>query len=256
MLVDTHAHLNFDTLATDLDQVITNLKQAEVETIINVGTDLKESQKSIDLAAKYDFIYATCGIHPTDTPDINIEEQLIELAELAHSPKIVAIGECGLDFYREPNPAEHTRQTQLFEGQIKIAKEQNLPVVIHSRQAWKETLEVIKQTGQKRGLFHCWTYGPEETAEALKETAFYFALNGILTFNNAKDLQESARMVPLERLVLETDSPFLTPVPHRGLRNEPAFVTLVAQKVSELKDVGYTEIAQTTTDNAQKFFNL
>jgi TatD DNase family protein len=255
-LVDTHAHLNFDSYSSDLEAVIAKSQAAGVKTIINVGTDLEESKNSIKLAEKYSFIHPTVGIHPIDTPEINIEESVKELAELADNPLVVAIGECGLDFYRQTNPNEQIRQIQLFEGQITLAREKNLPLIVHSREAWAETLSTIKKHKVSRGVFHSWTYSPPITEDALKETEFYFAFNGIVTFKNASEVAESCVKIPEDRLLIETDCPFLTPDPHRGLRNEPAFVTLVANKVADLRNTPASEIAQITTRNANSLFNL
>lgn len=254
-LVDTHSHLNFPQYDLDQNKVIEDARKEGVKTIINVGTDLGRSKTSIELAQKYSFIFATVGIHPTDSADINIPKEIEELKKLADQSKVVAIGECGLDFYREENPSERQRQIELFQSQIQIALETDLALIIHSREAWRETLQAVKTSGIKRGVFHSWTYDPEITKQALAETDFYFACNGIITFKNAGLLLDSVGLIPLERLLLETDCPFLTPVPHRGLRNEPSFVKIVAKTLAKLKKTTLEEIAQITTANALKLFN-
>lgn len=255
-LIDTHAHLNFESFEPDREEVIARFFNQEGKSIINVGTDLKASKESILLANKFDSIYATVGIHPTDSRETDIDSAMKEMAQLIENKKIVAVGECGLDFYREEDTFERERQIKLFEAQVKIAQKKNLPIIVHSRESWKETLKVIKTTGQKKGVFHSWTYSPEVTREALKETDFYFAFNGIITFKNAFELLDSVKIVPIERMLTETDCPFLTPVPHRGLRNEPGFVTLVASTIAALKGIPSEEVAQTTTHNAETLFNL
>lgn len=255
-LIDTHAHLNFESFEPDREEVIDRFFNQDGKSIINVGTDLKASKESILLANKFDSIYATVGIHPTDSRETDIDSVMREMVQLIEDKKVVAVGECGLDFYREEDPFERERQIKLFEAQIKAAQNRDLPIIVHSRQAWKETLKVIKNAAQKRGVFHSWTYPPEITREALKETDFYFAFNGIITFKNAFELIDSVKMVPKERMLIETDCPFLAPVPHRGLRNEPGFVKLVASTIAELKNLTNEEVAQTTTHNAETLFNL
>lgn len=255
-LVDTHAHLNFPAFQDDLEEVLKRATEEGVKTIINVGTDLFRSTTAVGLAQKYPFIFATTGIHPTDSPEINIDQEIKVLKKLVKSPKVVAVGECGLDFYREENESERKRQIELFQAQIQIAIDQDLPLIVHSREAWSETLQAVKDSGIKRGVFHSWTYDPQITKQALKQTDFYFSCNGIITFKNAGHLLETFKLIPLERLLLETDCPFLTPVPHRGLRNEPSFVKIVADTIAHLKDTTAETIAQKSTDNAKKIFKL
>ncbi len=255
-LVDTHAHLNFPAFEKDLEEVIKTSLAEGVTTIINVGTDLPTSKTSIELAEKYNFIFATAGIHPTDSPDINIEKEVTELKKLVEQHPVVAVGECGLDFYRQENKEERKRQIELFEKQVDIAKKEDLPLIVHSREAWPETLEIVKDSGLKKGVFHSWTYNEDITREALKETDFYFAFNGIVTFKNALFVQESAKLIPQDRLLLETDCPFLSPHPKRGLRNEPVNVRIVAELLADLKNTTQSEIAQITTQNAKNIFNL
>lgn len=255
-LVDTHAHLNFPQFEKDMEEIIKTSQEEGVTTIINVGTDLAMSKTSVELADKYPFIFATAGIHPTDSPDIDIEKEVAGLKELVEQHKVVAIGECGLDFYRQENETERQRQITLFEKQIQIALEKDLPLIVHSREAWPETLEAIKKSGLKKGVFHSWTYDTDVTRQALVETAFYFAFNGIVTFKNALSLQESAKLVPTDRLLLETDCPFLSPEPLRGLRNEPSNVRLVGEKIAEIKNTTLLELAQTTTLNAKELFSI
>lgn len=255
-LIDTHAHLNFASFTPDFTTVLENTKQAGIGRIINVGTDIVESKKVIELAQKYDYMYATVGIHPTDSPDINIESEIENLEKLISSEKVVAIGECGLDFYRQENPSEQKRQIKLFEDQIQLALKNNLPLIVHSRKAWPATLAAIKKAEIKNGVFHSWTYPPEITKQALAETNFYLAFNGIVTFKNALEVAASAKIVPLDRLLLETDCPFLTPEPNRGLRNTPEGVKIVAKKLAEINNTDLENIARATTNNAISLFKL
>lgn len=244
MLVDSHAHLNFPELLADIDGVLVRAKEAGVEKIINIGTSLADSRLAIELAQKYPGIWATVGIHPNDDPMATVDSvDWEEFARLARQPKVVAIGETGLDFSRSQ---DKERQVKLFEKQIEIAEQLDLPLSIHVRDGWEEIKNI--DLSKSRGVFHCYS-GP---AEFLPN--FYISFAGNVTFKNAAGLRELAAAVPLDRLLVETDCPFLSPEPLRGSRNEPANVKIVASVLAEVKKVSLAELANQTSANAVKLF--
>lgn len=238
MLIDSHAHLNFPELLEDIDGVLARAKEAGVEKIINIGTNLEDSRVAIKLAEKYDNLYATVGIHPE-----NAGADWNEFERLAKNPKVVAIGECGLD-----NKVGLPNQKEVFVQQIEIAKKLDLPLVIHVRDAWEEIKNI--DLSKNRGVFHCYS-GPAKFPQN-----FYVSFAGNVTFKKAENLRELARLVPIERLLVETDCPFLAPEPLRGSRNEPANVRITAQQLAEIKNVSLEELSGVTTGNATKLFNL
>lgn len=257
MLIDTHCHLNFQAFAEDFDQVIKSAYGASVEKIINVGADLLSSQKAVEIAQKYKGCFAAVGIHPhhVDKLEKGWEEKL---AKLASQPKVVAIGECGLDYY------EHERsgiikpeiQKEIFLKQLRLAQNLNLPVIIHSRQAHDDVVSTIHQLSSKippRGVFHCYSAG-KSGIEKVNQLDFYFGLDGNLTYDPG--LQKVTSLIPLEKILLETDAPFLSPVPYRGQRNEPKNVNIIREWLARIKNVGEKEISQTTSRNAIDLFNF
>ena len=266
--IDTHAHLYFDQFDIDRGEVIEKCKTQNISKIINIGVDLLTSEQSVKLAVKHANMYATVGLHPTEGKDVPPEL----LYELTQKPKVVAIGECGLDFFRLGNnfvePLINQRPTksvnevieqqkQFFITQIKVAREVNLPLVIHSRQAFYEVVQILEEQNFPfdRVLFHSWSYSPTELIILIDKGAI-IGVNAIVTYKNAKDVQQSVLNCPLEKIVLETDCPFLPPQSKRGERCDPTDLIETATKVAELKNSTIDEIAQTTTDNAQKFFDL
>lgn len=262
MLIDTHAHLDFPEFDKDQEQVIQQAKKAGIERIINVGSHLQACKKSVELAQKYDFIYAAVGIHPHDAQDIENTKKFAEtLKKLAQKPKVVAIGECGLDFHpvdqgklrKNITSAIKEKQKEVFRAQFKLAQELNLPVIIHCRDAHKEILQLIKSS--PGGVFHCFS-GDQEFLEQILKMGFYVGFCGNLTFKNAKSLQEIAKIAPLEKILLETDCPFLSPEPLRGLRNTPKNVKLIGEFLAQLRGVSFEEICQITTQNAKKLFKI
>ena len=242
MLIDTHAHLNFPELLKDIDGVLERAKEAGIEKIICVGTNLEDSKMAIELAQKYESIFATVGIHPE-----NNCEDWDEFEKLAKSPKVIGIGECGLD-----NKVGLPNQKEIFEKQIKIAGKLDLPLVIHCRNAQEELVEMLKQVQHDtlRGVLHCFAGGME-----IPEN-FYVSFAGNVTFKNAKNLQELAKLIPLEKLLVETDCPFLAPEPLRGSQNEPVNVKITASKLAEIKNVSLEKIAEMTTKNANELFHF
>lgn len=252
MLVDTHAHLNFQVFKDDLDQVLRQSQKAGIEKIINVGADLDSSQKAVEIAQKYSSCYASVGIHPHHAGEQKTGWEQ-KLKQLAQNRKVVAIGECGLDYHSYETGGITNPQTQkeVFEKQLNLARELNLPIIFHCRHAQEEILHLIKVP--VTGVFHCFSGDEKFLGQVLKK-GFYVGLDGNLTFKNAKDLQEVAKSAPLQRILLETDSPYLTPEPFRGLRNSPGNVKLIAEFLAQLLDVSFGEVAKVTSDNAQKVF--
>jgi TatD DNase family protein len=250
-LVDSHAHLDFPQFDADRNAVIARAREAGLTAIVNIGTNLASSRASVALAEEYDFIYATVGIHPHDAEAAD-QKALEELRSLAEHPKVVAIGEIGLDYYRDyaPRPA----QRQAFRDQLALASALRRPVVIHSREAHGEVF-VALHNWDGRGVLHTYAAGLERLEEAI-EMGFSIGISGPVTFSNADHLRAVAREVPLDRLLVETDCPYLTPAPHRGRRNEPAYVKYVAETIAEVRDESIERIAGITTENTRRLFQL
>ncbi|MFW6265120.1 MAG: TatD family hydrolase [Bacillota bacterium] len=253
-LIDTHAHLDFPKFNKDRLEVIAEAWDKGLSYIVNVGADMLSSQRSLVLAQEYPFIFATVGVHPHEASELD-EEALTKLRQFAEDEKVVAIGEIGLDYHYDNSPRDIQREA--FKRQLLLAKELDLPVVIHSREADEDTLEILKEyyPGIKGGIMHCFGSGLEMARECL-ELGLYLAFGGVITFKNAAELRDVVKEVPLERILIETDSPYLTPVPFRGQRNEPKFVRFVAEKIAEIKDITLIEVAETTTANAIKVYDL
>jgi TatD DNase family protein len=253
-LVDSHAHLDFRQFSRDRDEVLQRAQDSGVKLIINIGCDLQSSQKSIELAEKYSLVYAVVGIHPHDAARVPAN-YLQELKALAGHPKVVALGEMGLDFYRDRSP--RAVQKKIFQQQLKLAREINLPVVIHDRDAHGEILEIMEGEGlpAQGGVMHCFS-GDLELARRVLKLGLYVSIAGPVTYPRNHKLARVASWVPAEKLLVETDSPFLTPNPLRGKRNEPANVALVVEKVAALRDVPAEEIGRICLDNTKKLFSI
>jgi TatD DNase family protein len=254
MLFDTHVHLNAEQFNEDLQEVIDRAQAEGVEKMVVVGFDRPTITKAIELCETYDFIYASVGWHPVDAIDMKPED-LEWLRELSAHPKVVALGEMGLDYHWDKSPKEI--QKEVFKKQIQLAREVNLPIIIHNREATSDIVEILKEEGAAEvgGIMHCFS-GSVETAKECLDMNFYISLGGPVTFKNAKKPKEVAEAVPLDRLLIETDCPYLAPHPYRGKRNEPAFVKLVAEQIAELKGISYDEVAKATTENAKKLFDI
>ncbi len=253
-LIDTHAHLTDNRFGNDLADVMMRATAAGVGTIINVGYDLKSSGASVDLAQKHTSVFAAVGIHPHDAGKVK-PGWTEKLRSLAAANKVVAIGEIGLDYYYNHSSAQ--AQEEIFREQVRLAKELGLPVIIHDRDAHKEVLAILRdeQAWEVGGVFHCFS-GDVSFAHECLDLGFYISLAGPVTFNSARDLQAVAREIPCDRLLIETDSPYLAPVPYRGKRNEPAYVREVAAYVSKLRDESITDFAARTSENARRLFSL
>jgi TatD DNase family protein len=254
MLFDTHVHLNADQFAEDLEEVINRAQNEGVSHMVCVGFDRQTIEKAMELAETYDFIYACVGWHPVDAIDMT-DEDLLWIEELATHPKVVAIGEMGLDYHWDKSPKEI--QKEVFRKQIRLAKKVKLPIVIHNREATADIVEILKEeeAAEVGGIMHCFSGSPEVAIECLKMN-FYISLGGPVTFKNAKKPKEVAAAIPLEKLLIETDCPYLAPHPYRGKRNEPGYVKLVAEQIAEIKGLSYEEVAIATTYNAKKIFDI
>lgn len=254
MLIDSHVHLDDIKFDGDRHILIENFKNNNIELVINIGADLKSSVASVDLANKYSNIYAAIGVHPHSAKEVNtmVMEQL---KELALNEKVIAIGEIGLDYYYDNSPRDIQRKW--FIEQLKLAKELDLPVIIHTRDAMGETFDILKnnQNGNVRGVLHCYSGSLEMALEYIK-MGFYISLGGPVTFKNARLVREVAEAVPLDKLLIETDCPYLTPEPYRGKRNEPVYVKYVAEKIAEVKKISYDELVKATNRNTKKLFGI
>lgn len=254
MLFDTHAHLNAEQYNEDLEQVIERAKSEKVEKIVVVGFDRPTITRAMELIEEYDFIYAAIGWHPVDAIDMT-DEDLAWIKDLSQHEKVVAIGEMGLDYYWDKSPKDV--QKEVFRRQIALAKEVNLPIVIHNRDATEDVVTILKEEGAAEvgGIMHCFT-GSLETAKACMEMNFYISFGGPVTFKNAKKPKEVVKEIPSDRLLIETDCPYLTPVPFRGKRNEPSYVKYIAEQIAELREISFEELAEMTTKNAKKVFRI
>jgi TatD DNase family protein len=245
--IDTHAHVHDEKMAKTPTDSLQAARDNGVEAFVVIGTDAPTSQAAISVAANNDDVWATVGLHPHDAT--NGVESIVALID---SPRVVAIGECGLDYYYEHSPRDIQREA--FEQQIALAKQHDLTLVVHTRDAWDDTFDVFDGVGMPDNtIIHCFTGGPEEARKCLDRGA-YLSFSGIVTFKNAVDVQEAARICPLDRLLVETDSPFLAPVPHRGKPNEPAHVAIVGTAIADLKSLSVAEVAIATTSNARRAF--
>ena len=254
MLIDTHAHLDDEKFTEDQSEVIQRAFETGVKTIINIGYDRNTIQSTLQLIDQYDFIYGVIGWHPNNAHEMT-EEDFGWLEEQLHHPKIVGIGEIGLDYYWDFAPKDV--QQEIFRKQIQLAKKVNLPIVIHDRDAHHDVCQIIKEEGVKGigGIMHSFSGSLEMAIECI-EQGFYISFSGPITFKNAKKPKEVASQIPLERILIETDSPYLTPEPYRGKRNESSYVRYVAEKIAELRGIDLDQVAEITTNNAKKIFRL
>jgi len=256
MLIDSHAHIQGKEYAGETAAVIERARAAGVEQIIAVGGagDMSSNSEAVALADSFVNIYATVGMHPHDAKDVGPDE-LQKLKDLALHPKVIAVGETGLDYYYDHSPRDVQRR--VFAQFIHMARATELPIVVHERDAASDGAELLRSEGEGKlcGVIHCFT-GNYEAARAYLDLGFYISFTGIITFKNAEALRDVVRQVPLERILVETDSPYLTPVPHRGKRNEPAYVRLVAATVANIKGVSLEEVSRVTTDNTRRLFRI
>jgi len=252
MLIDTHCHLDFPQFDSDREEVIRRSKEAGIDYIVNVGSSIKGSQDSLVLAKEHDFIYATVGIHPHEA-DNSDKEALKSVESMAGQKKVVAIGEIGLDYYK--NYSQKDNQLRLFKELVVLAKEFNLPLVIHNRQAEPDTLRILKEAMPVKAVLHCFSSGEEFLQECLK-LGFFISFTCNITYKKAQNLRRIVELTPLERIFLETDAPFLAPEALRGRRNEPLQVKTLAQEIAGLKREKLERVAEVTSANAKMFFGL
>ncbi|WP_436869555.1 TatD family hydrolase [Staphylococcus arlettae] len=255
MLIDTHVHLNADEYDEDLEAVITRARENGVDRMFVVGFDTPTVERTMELVEQYDFIYGIIGWHPVDAIDCT-GERLEWIEKLAEHPKIIGIGETGLDYHWDKSPKDI--QQEVFRKQIALAKRVNLPIIIHNREATQDCVDILKEEHVEEvgGIMHSFSASPEIALDVIHKLNFYVSLGGPVTFKNAKQPKEVAQQVPFDKLLVETDAPFLSPHPYRGKRNEPARVTLVAEQIAELRGVSYEEVCQQTTKNAETLFKL
>jgi TatD DNase family protein len=253
MLIDSHAHLEMREFDADRDDAVRRAKEAGVDVIVTVGTNLRDCRKVLAIAARHEAVYAALGVHPHDVKGID-ERTYDDIRKLVKQPKVVAYGEIGLDFYRNRSPRDV--QIRCFGEQLELADEFDLPVIIHDRDAHAETLKMIGAwKGKKRGVVHCFS-GDAAMAKKCLDMGFYISIPGPATYPKAEKILDVVRQVPLGRLLVETDAPYLTPQPHRGMRNEPAFVVHTARKIAEVKAVPFAEVAAATSQNARDLFDI
>lgn len=253
-MIETHAHLDFPDFDADRDAVFERAQKAGVHTIINIGTDFASCERILAIAEQYPGVYAALGVHPHDASTWDGDRSASHLAKLAAHPRVVAIGEIGLDYYRDRSP--RGKQRAAFVDQIEVARELKLPIVIHNREAFADIFDVLIDTEAWRigGVMHCFSEGVAEAQQTI-DLGFYLSVNGILTYKNSV-MADVARAARLDRILLETDCPFLTPAPNRGKRNEPAYVAIVAQRLAELRRATVAEVEAATDENAVRLFRL
>lgn len=254
MLVDSHAHLEMPDFKRDLEEVLGRAKEADVGYVFTVGTEKRDCKRALEIANSHPSVYAILGVHPHNAKVID-DETYPTLREICQDGKVRAYGEIGLDFFRNLSPREV--QLKRFREQIGLAKELGLPIVVHDREAHQEILEILKseKAGECGGIIHCFS-GDYEMAKACLAMGFYISIPGTITFKNPGNFQEIVRKLPLDSLLMETDAPFLAPVPFRGKRNEPSYIRYTAKKVAEIKKVPFEKLAEVTTQNALSIFKL
>lgn len=256
MIFDTHAHYEDSRFDKDREQLLASMDGHGITAIVNVASTVETTKKSIALAKTYDFMYASVGIHPSEIRDIE-EGDMEWLYEQTKEPKVVAVGEIGLDYYWEKEEAVQKQQRYWFEKQLLLAKESGLPVIIHSRDAAQDTLELMKQAHEMHipGVIHCFSYSAQIAQEYVR-MGYYIGIGGVVTFKNAKKLKEAVASIPLEQIVLETDCPYMAPEPYRGKRNSSLYLPYVVKQVAQLKGVSEQEVVQATNRNARRLYRI
>lgn len=253
MYFDTHAHYDDEAFDPDREELLAGLPRRGIGLVVNPGCNLESSRKAAEYAARFPHVYAAVGFHPSDAADFGPDTP-DSLRALAQSPKVVAIGEVGLDYYWEDYPDRQTQQ-QVLAAQFELARELDLPVIFHDREAHADSLAMVRRFPDVRGVFHCYS-GSLEDAKTLVRLGWMLSFTGSITFKNARKAPEVIQWLPLDRIMIETDSPYLAPVPHRGRRNDSGYVPLVAEKIAQLKGLATEEVARATTENAMRFFRI
>ena len=253
MLFDTHAHYDAEQFDADRDALLASMPSLGVGYIVNPGCDLPSSRAALELAEKYSFLYAAVGYHPENCAPYE-ESHIAELCQMAKHPKVKAIGEIGLDYYWPENPPKEL-QEKVFRAQMALAEELSLPVIIHEREAHADALAMVKEFPKVKGVFHCYS-GSAEFAREILSCGYMISFTGVVTFKNARRAAEAVSVIPLERLMIETDAPYMAPVPHRGKRNQSDYTYFMAQKIAEIKGLTTEEVIAATTENGKRFFNI
>ncbi len=252
-LFDTHAHYDAQQFDPDRDQVLSALPGQGVKLVVNPGCDLPSSQKAVELSQRYPFLYAAVGVHPEDCANWQDSDE-DQLRALAAQPKVVAVGEIGLDYYWPENPSREL-QKQVFRAQMTLARELDLPVIVHDREAHGDSIDIVREFPGVQGVFHCFS-GSAEMAKELVKLGWMVSFTGVLTYKNARKAVEAAQAVPLDRLMIETDSPYMAPVPHRGKRNQSGYVAHICARLAELKGVTPEQCSKITLENGRRFFRI
>lgn len=253
MIFDSHAHYDDEQFDEDREDLFIELKKNGVGGIINCGSSLKGLKKSVELATTHDFIFAAAGIHPENADEYNDEVESL-ICRLAEEKKIVAIGEIGLDYYWEENPPREV-QKAIFRAQMKLAEKYELPVVIHDRDAHKDTLEIMKEFPKVIGVVHCFSGSVEFSKECLK-LGYYIGVTGVVTFKNSKVIKEVVKETPIDRLLVETDCPYMAPVPNRGKRNQSDYIKYIIEEMAQIKGLEPSEVEESTKNNVQRLFKF
>ncbi|MDF2612455.1 MAG: TatD family deoxyribonuclease [Clostridia bacterium] len=252
MYFDSHAHYDDESFDEDRDELLSGMPQKGVDFIINAAADMASCYKGIELADKYPFIYCSIGVHPHEVKDLE-EKHIEELRTLVKRDKVVAIGEIGLDYYYDLSPRDDQRKW--FKKQLELAKEFDLPVIIHSREASQETFDLVIESGVKEGVIHCFS-GSKELAKEYVKRGFYIGIGGSLTFKNAKKTVEVVEEIPIQNILIETDCPYLTPIPFRGKRNDSSYLSYIAQKIAEIKGTDILTVSNITCQSAARLFRI
>ncbi len=251
-LIDTHAHLDHRRFEGDLEEVLSRAKKSDVDLILTVASDLPSAQEAVRIADQYKQVFAAVGVHPHEAQNV-ASDYLTQIGSLAQNQRVLALGEMGLDYHYEFSPRKV--QQQVFEAQLNLAGEIGLPVIIHSREAFSDTYAILRSQLQTPAVMHCFS-GDWSMAKQALDLGCYISLSGVVTFPGARELQAAVKHIPLDRLMLETDAPYLAPVPRRGRRNEPAHVAFTAAFVAELLRMETDQLIEVATKNAQKFFKF
>ena len=254
MIFDTHAHYDDEQFDPDREELLAGMPAQGIGGVVNASATVASWDSVIALTEKYPFLYGMIGVHPDEVGDLN-EEKFTRMKELLQKPKIVAVGEIGLDYYWDKEEEVQKAQRYWFAQQMELARESQLPVIIHSRDAAEDTMRVMKEVHAEEipGVIHCYSYSPEMAKEFIK-MGYYIGVGGVVTFKNAKKLKETVMQIPLERILLETDSPYMAPEPHRGSRNDSGNLVYVAEKIAELRGITAKEVENATLANARKLF--
>lgn len=256
MIFETHAHYDDEQFNNDRDLLIQSLLSGKICTIINVGASIEGTKASVELAEQYEQVYAAAGVHPSEIEELN-EETFAWLRKQTEHKKVVAVGEIGLDYYWEKEPDAQARQREWFERQMELARDCGLPVIIHSREAAGDTVKIMQKVHAEEipGVVHCYSYSAQQ-ADEFVNMGYYIGVGGVVTFKNAKKLKETVQKIPLSKILLETDAPYMAPEPYRGKRNQSGYLSFVAEKIAEIKGISAEEVEETTRNNAKELFRV